>query len=373
MINSKNILTISVKTFMVFTVLFLLASCNGNENTHTPNKTIKNDTKKETVSLKHAKIYLPTNGSEYTVGDSLVVKLKMPNEKLDSISIQIDGYDFSDFTFINDTALLINTNKFNVGKHIVNVFSHKNNNKANDYITVFFKSDITPEIVIPKIVKTYPHSTKSYTQGLLFDGDTMYESTGQWGESAIKQIELKTGKVLKQYSLPSNVFGEGIVVYKNEIIQLTWKSHTAYVIDKNTLQLKNTFPYETEGWGITNYKENFIVSDGSNKLYIVDPNTFGFVKEIEVYDNKSAVYNLNELENINGLIYANIYLTTKIAVINPENGKVVKYIDATSITPKKYRNESDLVLNGIAYNSLTKKIYITGKRWDVLLEIKIKN
>ena len=352
--------------------IFLLASCSQDTGKKEKDTAKTVDTQKvEQESFEQAKIYTPTNGAEFTIGDSLLINLRLPqNDNLDSISVLIDGYR-AYFEMINDTLLFVNTSNFKVGKRMVNVFSYKNGEQKNDYVVCFFKSEIIPEVVVPKVVKTYPHSTKSYTQGLLFDGNQMYESTGQWGESATKQIDFKTGKVLKQYSLPSDVFGEGIVVYKDEIIQLTWKSQTAYVIDKNTFELKNTFSYDTQGWGITNYGDKLIMSDGSNKLFVVEPNTFAVIGEIEVYDNKSAVYQLNELEIIDGLIYANIYLTTKIAVIDPNTGKVLKYIDAESITPKKYRNESDLVLNGIAYNKETKKLYITGKRWNVLFEIKI--
>jgi glutamine cyclotransferase len=360
---------ISKYSGLILAGILLLTSCNNN----TQKTDVKIKTQKNTAQqyLKAAKIITPTNGSEFTIGDSLVITLKMPKQNIDSLTVQIDGYNVN-YKKINDSTITIQTKNLNVGKHNINIFTHKQKNQKNDYVVCFFKSDITPQIITPQIIKTYPHNTKSYTQGLLFDNGIMYESTGQWGESATKQIDLETGKTLKQYSLPSNVFGEGIVVYKNEIIQLTWKSRTAYVIDKQNFNLKNTFTYDTEGWGITNYNnDKLIMSDGSNKLYIIEPNTFDVINEIEVYDNKSAVYQLNELEYINGLIYANIYLSNKIAIINPENGKVLKYINTEKIIPPKYRNENDLVLNGIAYNKLTNKLYITGKRWNVLFEIKI--
>ena len=173
--------------------------------------------------------------------------------------------------------------------------------------------------------------------------------------------------------MPGEIFGEGIVVYKDEIIQLSWTAQKAFVFDKKTFKLKNTFTYDTQGWGITNYGENLIMSDGTNVLYVLEPNTFTVLKQIEVFDNIRAVTNLNELEYIDGKIYANVYLTNIIVVINPETGKVEEKIDLTEITPQKYRAEHDLVLNGIAYNKQNGKLYITGKRWDVLFEIKLDN
>ncbi len=357
------------KLLYILLIAVVLASCS------TDNKTKKTDNKSKvktesTFKAKH--IVSPYNGSEFTIGDTITVKTEGGDTKIDSIIVDINGFESAKYS-ISDNKFLISTSALAVGKHYINIQSFKAGVRKQDNIAVFFKSDIKPKQIKATVVKKYPHSTKSYTQGLTFDEGNFYEGTGQWGESALKKIDLETGKALETYSLPGEIFGEGIVVYKDEIIQLTWQAQKAFVFDKKTFKLKNTFTYDTQGWGITNYGENLIMSDGTNILYVLEPNTFTVLKQIEVFDNIRAVTNLNELEYINGKIYANVYLTNIIVVINPETGKVEGRIDLTQITPKKYRAEHDLVLNGIAYNKQNKKLYITGKRWNVLFEIKLDN
>jgi len=357
------------KILYILLIAVVLSSCE------TDKKTTKTDNQSEvktenTFKAKH--IVSPYNGSEYAIGDTIVVKTQGGDANIDSIIVDIDGFESAKYT-VSDNEFTILTSALMVGKHYINVQSFKSGVRKQDNIAVFFKSDIEPTQITAKVVKKYPHSIKSYTQGLTFDEGNFYEGTGQWGESALKKIDLETGKALETYSLPSEIFGEGIVVYKDEIIQLTWQAQKAFVFDKNTFELKNTFTYDTQGWGITNYGDNLIMSDGTNVLYVLEPNTFTVLKQIEVYDNVRAVINLNELEYINGKIYANIYLTNIIVIINPETGKVEGKIDLTEITPQKYRTEHDLVLNGIAYNKQNGKMYITGKRWNVLFEIKLDN
>ncbi len=351
-----------------FLFLLILHSCGTDKE-----EKINNQQKvKSTKTFKPKHITSPYNGSEFTIGDTITVITEGGDNKIDSIIVDIDGFESAKY-LVSDNKFVILTNQLPVGKHYINVQSFKNGERKQDNIAVFFKSDIKPKQIKAIVIKKYPHNTKSYTQGLTFDEGNLYEGTGQWGESALKKIDLETGKALEIYSLPSEIFGEGIVVYKDEIIQLTWQAQKAFVFDKKTFELKKTFTYDTQGWGISNYGNNLIMSDGSNILYVLEPNTFTVIKQIEVYDNVRAVTNLNELEYIDGKIYANVYLTNLIVVINPETGKVDGKIDLSQITPQKYREEHDLVLNGIAYNTQNNKLYITGKRWDVLFEIKLNN
>jgi len=352
-----------------FLFLLILHSCS----TDTEKKKTDNQSKVKTENTFTAKhIVSPYNGSEFTIGDTVTVKTEGGDAKIDSIIVDIDGFESAKYSVV-ENEFVISTAKLAVGKHYINVQSFKAGVRKQENITAFFKSDIEPKQIKATVVKKYPHSPKSYTQGLTFDEGNFYEGTGQWGESVLMKVDLETGKALETYSLPSEIFGEGIVVYKDEIIQLSWTAQKAFVFDKKTFKLKNTFTYDTQGWGITNYGDNLIMSDGSNVLYILEPNTFTVLKQIEVFDNVRAVTNLNELEYIDGKIYANVYLTNTIVVINPETGKVEGKIDLTEITPQKFRAEHDLVLNGIAYNKQNKKLYITGKRWDVLFEIKLDN
>lgn len=355
------------KLLYILILIVLVSSCGTEDKSN--NIVAKEDAiVKSAFKAKHIK--LPYNGSEYTIGDTLFIKTDGGDTEIDSVIVDIDGFESAKYS-VNDNEFVILTSNLTVGKHYVNVQSFKDGKRKQDDIAVFFKSDIAPRQIKATVVKKYPHSIKSYTQGLTFDNGNLYEGTGQWGESALIKVDLETGKAKELYNLPSKIFGEGIVIYKNEIIQLSWTSQKAFVFDKNTFELKKTFQYDTQGWGITNYGENLIMSDGSNVLYVLEPNTFTVLRQIEVYNNIRAVTSLNELEYINGKIYANVYLTNTIVVINAETGKVEGEIDLTHITPQKYRTEHDLVLNGIAYNKQNNKLYITGKRWDVLFEIKI--
>lgn len=246
----------------------------------------------------------------------------------------------------------------------------------SDYLVAFTNSSYANEkIDTPvfgyKIVNTYPHDTNSFTQGLIFDKGVLYESTGLNGHSAVKIVDLKTGKTLKSHELPDNYFGEGIAIIENKIIQLTWRSKTGFVYDKKTLKLIKKFSYQTQGWGITYDGKYLIISDGSAVLYFMDPNTFKVVGTLEVYGDNGKVSKLNELEYINGEIYANIWGTEKIARINPKTGRVTAWIDLSGLLNKEDKKNRVDILNGIAFNSDKGRLFVTGKLWPKLFEIEL--
>ncbi|MCZ6865359.1 MAG: glutaminyl-peptide cyclotransferase [Candidatus Dadabacteria bacterium] len=246
----------------------------------------------------------------------------------------------------------------------------------SDYLVAFTNSSYANEkidtpVLGYKIVNTYPHDTNSFTQGLIFDKGVLYESTGLIGRSAVKIVDLKTGKTLKSHELPDNYFGEGIAIIENKIIQLTWRSKTGFVYDKKTLKLIKKFSYQTQGWGITYDGKYLIISDGSAVLYFMDPNTFKVVGTLEVYGDNGKVSKLNELEYINGEIYANVWGTEKIAKINPINGRVTSWIDLGGLLKKEDKRSRVDVLNGIAYNPENGHLYVTGKLWPKLFEIEL--
>lgn len=246
----------------------------------------------------------------------------------------------------------------------------------SDYLAAFTNSSYANEkIDTPvfgyKIVNTYPHNTNSFTQGLIFDKGVLYESTGLNGRSAVKIVDLKTGKTLKSHELPDNYFGEGIAIIENKIIQLTWRSKTGFVYDKKTLKLIKKFSYQTQGWGITYDGKYLIISDGSAVLYFMDPNTFKVVGTLEVYEDNGKVSKLNELEYINGEIYANIWGTEKIARINPKTGRVTAWIDLSGLLNKEDKKNRVDVLNGIAFNSDKGSLFVTGKLWPKMFEIEL--
>ena len=226
-----------------------------------------------------------------------------------------------------------------------------------------------PTLYTYEIIESYNHDEMAFTQGLEFIDGFLFESTGLFGESTLRKVDLKTGNVLEFIDLEDQYFGEGITIMKDKIIQLTWISNIGFIYEKETFQLVSEFSYPTEGWGITNNGIHLIMSDGTSTLYFLDPETFETVKQIEVVD-KEPVINLNELEYIHGKIYANIWYQDRIAIINPETGIVEGWIDMTGINNEDSQDPTK-VLNGIAYDSEKDRIFITGKRWSKLFQINL--
>jgi len=222
-----------------------------------------------------------------------------------------------------------------------------------------------------RIVNVYPHDPDAFTQGLVFGDGLLYEGTGQWGQSTLRKVELESGDVLQLYALSYQCFGEGITIYGDNVIQLTWKSRIGFVYDKDSLALLQTFTYPTEGWGITHDGTYLIVSDGTSTLHFWDPETFEEVYQLRVYDSQGPVTRLNELEYIQGRIYANVWLGDRIAIIDPQTGQVTGWIDLTGLLGPEDRTQSIDVLNGIAYDAEGGRLFVTGKLWPKLFEIEL--
>lgn len=228
---------------------------------------------------------------------------------------------------------------------------------------------VTSTYYTPNIVNTYPHDTNAFTEGLTYSGGFLYESTGLFGQSSLRKVDFTTGSVLQEYNLPAQYFGEGITLVDNRIIQLTWESHIGFIYDKNTFALLGNFTYPTEGWGLTFNGSQLIMSDGSDHLYFLDPTTFQRTGQVEVHDGTTPIVNINELEYANGDVYANIWLTNQIAIINPANGLVKAWIDLTAL-PAPAPNGNN-VLNGIAYDQTNNRLFVTGKDWPNLYQITL--
>jgi len=220
-----------------------------------------------------------------------------------------------------------------------------------------------------KIVASFPHDKTAYTQGLVYQDGFLYEGTGQKGASSLRKVELATGRVLQHVELPGDYFGEGIVLWKDKIIQLTWQSKIGFVYDLATFRQLRSFTYNREGWGITHDGKRLIMSDGSSTLYFWDPETLKEIGHLDVRDNGSPVEKLNELEYIHGEIYANVWQTARIARISPSTGKVLSWIDLKGLDANVQPGAE--VLNGIAYDAKTNRLFVTGKWWSKLFEIKI--
>lgn len=232
-------------------------------------------------------------------------------------------------------------------------------------------SDVVPENWSLSVVSSLSHNTENFTQGLEFDQGVLYESTGQQGQSKVAKIDLNSGKDITKIALGATHFGEGITVLGDVIYQLTWTTGKCFMYNKNTLEIMNKdFSYTGEGWGLCNDGKHLIMSDGSERITFRNPKTFTIEKTIEVYTNNDAVVNLNELEYIDGFIFANIWMTNKIVVIDPANGKVIASLDGTELV-RLGRGAVGDSFNGIAYNELTNKIYMTGKKWEKMFEVKI--
>jgi glutamine cyclotransferase len=220
-----------------------------------------------------------------------------------------------------------------------------------------------------KIVNTYPHDRGAFTQGLFFRDGFLYEGTGLRGRSSIRKVELETGKVVQGVELPPEVFGEGITQWGDRLIGITWQEQTAFVLDMKTFKLWRKFSYPGEGWGITHNDKELVMSDGSSELRFLDPLTFKELRRVRVTANGRPVDQLNELEWVEGEIYANVWQTDRIARIDPKTGQVKAWIDLTGLLPDRYG--SDDVLNGIAYDPQKKRLFVTGKLWPKLFEIQL--
>ena len=221
-----------------------------------------------------------------------------------------------------------------------------------------------------QIVRAYPHDPKAFTQGLQYVDGVFYEGTGQVGQSSIRKVEVDTGKVLQRRDVPAPHFGEGITVWQHDLIELTWQTHVAFVYDRDTFEPKKQFKYPGEGWGLTHDGTNLIMSDGTSDLRVLDPVTFVEKRRIKVTAGGAPLRELNEVEFVKGEIFANIWQTDYVARISPETGKVTGYIDLRGLLSPADRARTD-VLNGIAYDAEHDRLFVTGKWWPKLFEIKL--
>ncbi len=256
-------------------------------------------------------------------------------------------------------------------------------NPANAYTAVISPPMVNEAYPVPEeavnnvpvytyqIVNQYPHDPTAFTQGLVWFEGEFYEGTGLRGESSLRRVNPETGDVQQMISLPANYFGEGIVVWDDQIIQITWQEQTAFVYNRETFEQIGEFSYETEGWGITHDGRQLIMSDGSSTLFFRDPETFAEIGQVQVLDGNTPISQLNELEYINDEVWANVWQTDRIARINPETGQVTGWLDLTGLRPPETLADSDAVLNGIAYDAVNGRLFVTGKRWPVLYEIQV--
>jgi glutamine cyclotransferase len=331
-----------------------------------------NEKEKKNIRIKsNIKIKSPLSNEIFYKKDTINFLLINNSNEL-TIDSSILYHDDNSITFTNKTNLLTDS-ILKFGKNNFKIRTWLSNGKIENHLrTIYlYPKESTKELFF-EIVNIYPHDSEAYTQGLLIDENKkIYESTGQYGNSTLREVNLKSGKVIKNLKIDDKYFGEGITLYKNNIYLLTWKSKKGFVYDKNTFDKIDEFDYKTEGWGITTVNDKIVMSDGTENLYFMNPTTYKIESQIQVFDNNGKVININELEFINDKIYANIYGKDIILIINYSTGKVENFINLNNIFNKEnYTGKID-VLNGIATNN--NKIYVTGKWWPSMFEIKIIN
>lgn len=343
-----------------------ISACNQKNNAST-----QKNVETEDLQKNLPKTSISLNKSKAIPNDTLIISIELKNEILpDSFSLLLDNKLSRFFSTITDTMSFALQNA-KTGNHSFLLKAYKDSSfsicSANFVVYAANKPVIYDYIVI----KTLPHDKTAFTQGFFYENGFFYEATGLKGESSLRKVNPASGQVLNSFSIPANIFGEGITAIHNKIIQLSWRSGIGFVYNKSDFKLIEQFNYSTEGWGLTTDSTFLIMSDGTNILYFLDPNNYTEVKRLQVYDNKKAVDQLNELEYIEGKIWANIYLTDKIAIIDPTLGNVEAYIELDNILDKKlYLPDTD-VLNGIAFDKNQNKIFVTGKKWPLIFEIEI--
>ena len=341
-----------MKIFKVLTIIILsvlIVSCGSN------------------AGQKKADFIINTNAVKGDISIDERLKLSLENKKkhqIDSVSYTLDGKKITETSELKHVKL---------GKQAIEAVVYFNNEKQTVSASITILNNEVPKIFTYKVINEYPHDITSYTQGIEFYNDTLYESTGQYKESKLRKLNYKTGEVIKNIDLADEYFGEGLTILKNKIYQLTWKEGTGFVYDVNTFEKLSSFKYgnSKEGWGFCNDDKVLYKSDGTENIWLLNPETLVEESNIQVYTNKGKIVGINEMEWIDGKIYSNRYQKDGVAIINPKNGAVIGVIDFSPLKKLVTQHESLDVLNGIAYNPITKTIFVTGKRWDKLFEVEI--
>jgi glutamine cyclotransferase len=323
----------------------------------------------------------PEAGTSYKTGDAIVVKAHYPaGSKPDSIVYLVDSVRVGSKK--DSTALSLKTDSMPLGPRVLTAKVYQGGKNQDVSTNVVLLPAKAPAEYTYKVIKTYPHDTACYTEGLLYHDGYIYESGGGYldppagqnkdGQSSLRKVDLVTGKVLQKTMIDPKVFAEGIAIVGDKIIQLTYLEKIGYVYDKNTFKLLSTFTNNVgiEGWGMCFDGKKLYMDDKTNRVFFLDRDTYRQTGYIDVYDDKGAVNEINELEYIDGKLYANIWKTNNIIVIDPKTGAVLEKIDLTSLYPEDIRIPNADILNGIAYDAATKRIFITGKKWPHLYQVE---
>jgi glutamine cyclotransferase len=316
----------------------------------------------------------PDAGSNYKSGDVIAVKIGYPaGTKIDSVVYLVDSARVG--TAKDSSVVNLQTKSLSLGARVVTAKIYQGSKSQDLTTNINLLAAKAPEELGFKVEKVFPHDTSSYTEGLEYHDGVLYESDGgrlneETGQSSLRTVNLTTGKIIKMVAVDPKIFAEGITVVGNKITQLTWTEKIGYVYDKTSLKLLNTFTNNVgvEGWGMTFDGTKILMDDSTNRIWFLNKDTYQQIGYIDVFDDKGAINKLNELEFIDGKIYANVYGTDNILVIDPKTGAVLQKADLTDLYLN--RNEHADVLNGIAYDKATGHIFLTGKKWNKLFQVK---
>lgn len=336
------------KALTIIVLGLIVLSCGNSENQKTSLSISTNDDK-----------------NVFSLGET--VKLSIQNPK---------GLDISSISYkLNDVVVdhSFDLDDERLGIQTVTATVNFDDTSADVSTKITILNNVTPKVYGYKIINEYPHDITSYTQGLEFHNGELYESTGQYGESKLRKVDYKTGKVIKNLDLADQYFAEGLTIFDGSIYQLTWREGRGFVYDAEKFVKTGTFKYgkSVEGWGICNDGKQLYKSDGTENIWLLNPETLVEESKLQVYTNKGKIIGLNELEYTNGKIYANRYQKNGVAIINPKNGAIEGVVDFSPLRQLVTQHDGLDVLNGIAYNPDTQTLFVTGKRWDKLFEVEV--
>jgi glutamine cyclotransferase len=347
---------------LIATFLYICNSCNK---------------KQENISVS------PEAGTNYKSGDKVAIRAHYPADmKPDSIVYLVDSAKIGSRK--DSSAIALKTDTMPLGPRIITVKVYQGGKSQEISTNIVLLPAKAPIAYTYKLIKVFPHDTSCFTEGLLYQEGYLYESGGGYlnpppgqvkdGQSSLRKVDLPTGKVLQKVMLDPKVFGEGISIAGNKIVQLTYHEKIGYVYDKNSLKLLSTFPNNVgvEGWGMCFDGKKLYMDDSTNRIWFLDKDNYRQIGYIDVYDDKGAINEVNELEYIDGKIFANVWKTNNIIVIDPKTGAVLEKIDLTNLYPEDTRAPNAEVMNGIAYDAQGKRTFVTGKKWPHLYQVEFR-
>ncbi len=360
-------------TFIFFSFIGSCSESSSPENGSDADLSSRSPAATDIPAGLSGQVLQPRAGETFTRGEVIPVVFSLGDDdsrSVSSVTFRVDGKD-AEFSGNLPGTLLWDSSGQPVGNRQIRISVVFDDGSGETYpLGVVIGSDIVPDRYTYRIVNSYPHDSRAFTQGLVYSGGYLYESTGQYGQSTLRKVEIETGEVIRSLNLDRQLFGEGLCLHDGKLYQLTWKSGVGFIYDKESFRVLGKVHYQTEGWGLTSDGTSLYKTDGSHYIYVLEPQYFTETRRIEVFDDNGRVENLNELEFIDGKIYANIFDSDEIVIIETESGRVTGIIDLSGLLDKQYHHPNLDVLNGIAYDKENDRLFVTGKNWPRLFEIE---